>query len=171
MNNDIAQLQARIVELTAIVDRLRMSVWFGCLNRNGLNEALKTLTLDTVWFDYFDVDNLRGMNDLYGKPRSSQMIAECIQPRTTDVLAFAKQPTTGQWFSGDEFVTVCWSRQDAIGYAQRVQGLMHDHGFSATHVVLPALYKGTISATLEYADAVITYLKKKKDQRDCIVVI
>lgn len=167
----IDQLQARIAELEAINARTVISPWFACLNRNGLDEALTTLTLDTAYFDYYDVDNLRGMNDLYGKPRSSQLILECIQPRMSDVLAAVKQPTIGQWFSGDEFVTICWDKQDAIGYAQRVQTLMHARAFSATHVILPALYKGAANATLEYADAVVTYLKKKKNKRNCIVCI
>lgn len=167
----IAYLENRVKELEAVAERLRVSPWFGCLNRNGLDEALALINLDNAWFDYFDVDNLRGLNDLYGKPYASQLIFDSIPPRATDLIAYVSYPTTGQWFSGDELVTVCWDKADAIGYAQRTQQRMHERNFSATHVILPALYKGSAHATLEYADNIVTHLKKKLNQRDCIVCI
>ena len=167
----ITALEARVKVLEQLTTNLihenkelATSAWFGCLTRNGLDQALKGLDISAAWFVFFDVDKLKSLNDKHGKAKASRLISECITPRAGDLLA-----VHGQWFSGDEFAAVLWSKHAAIGYAQRVQAEMHKRGFSATFAILCA--RDTAHTTLVLADQVCNFIKQEKHIRDVIIDI
>jgi len=160
------RLKAQLAHLEQENKSLSISRWFGCLNRNGLDKALAKLDLTDTWLLFLDVDYLKALNNRLGKPQAGALIKACIKPRSGDIIG-----TFGQWFSGDEFAGVFWSKADAIGYAQRTQMRMHAYGISATFVILPTSYRVTPHVTLDYADALCNYVKQELKKRDLIIVL
>lgn len=163
----VAALEAQIAQLEAKAARLEYNSGFGCLTRKGLDEVLTTLDTTGAWLMFLDVDHFKQVNDKHTKLGANALIKECTEGRDGDLIG-----TFGQWFSGDEFAGVFWSKAVAVAYAQRVQQKMHDRGFSATFIILPANYRGTPLDTLNYADDVCNLaIKGKLNKRDLIVLI
>src|SRR4051812_411795 len=89
--------QHTIAELHQKCQRLSISKSFGCLNRNGLDEAISDIDLTGFSLVYIDVDDLKLNNRKFGKPGVNTRTKEAIHMRRWyDVII-------GQWFSGDEF--------------------------------------------------------------------
>lgn len=150
---------ARIKQLEDKIHRLSVSLWFGVLTRQGLDEALKDLDVTGLQLVFFDIDRLKQANERYGKIKSSAYIKASIHPRANDILG-EKERIVGQWFSGDEFIGL-FADNEAIGYAQRVQRTLHSYAMSATFIILPATHRVNVVQTIEYADGVCQLLKSK----------
>lgn len=162
----VAALEAQLAQLEAKAARLEYNKGFGCLTRNGLDEALAALDTTNAWLLFLDIDRFKEINARYGKQGSNKLVNACIEGRDHDLIG-----TFGQWFSGDEFAGVFWSKAAALAYAARVQAKMHARGFSGTFIVLPATYRATPHITLNYADGVCSYLKEVLNKRDLILLI
>lgn len=154
-------LTERIRELEAKVARLERSIWFGCLTRNGLDEVLQTLDVSGLALVYFDIDNLTLCNDRWGKPESSRRVAWALQMREADV-------TIGQWFSGDEFISLV-PAVDAYGYTQRLLSRLKAQSMSATFVIVALDQGSDINALAQEADERIKYQKKALGRRGDIL--
>ena len=158
-HHDTTDYAAQVKHLEAKIHRLSISLWFGVLTRQGLDEALADLDVTGLYLVFFDIDRLKQANDRYGKVKSSAYIKASIQPRANDILG-EKERIIGQWFSGDEFVGI-FTESEVLGYAQRVQRTLHQYQMSATFIILPATHRVNVLRTIDYADAVCQMLKAR----------
>lgn len=149
---------AKIAALETQISQLSIDLAYGCLTRAGLQIALQNIDASDMWVCYFDLDKFKELNTALGKDRVNQIVAECIKPRGYDILGTAKRGMVGRWFSGDELCGV-FSQADVFGYCNRVQAALRTHGTSGTFVVLPALYKSTSIATIDYAEKAVSAIK------------
>lgn len=125
-----AQLLERIAQLEK--EKLELSTYetFGCLSRQGLNLATRDLDLTPLAVVYWDVDRLKRANERWGKPVTSDKIAQSLAAhRSTDCITIA-----GQAFSGDEFCAFpLW--EEAEAFAIRIQHVLHLEEMSATFAI------------------------------------
>lgn len=145
----------RIATLESQVSDLSIDLAYGCLTRVGLQLALSAVDCTDMYVCYFDLDKFKELNTLLGKARVNQIMSECIQPRHYDMIGLV-----GRWFSGDELAGV-FSRDDVLGYCNRVQSSLRLHGTSGTFLILPALYRGSSIATIDYAELMVSAIKAK----------
>lgn len=137
--------------LTAKCQRLQTSRWFGCLTRNGLDEAITELDLTGLCLVYWDVDDLKRANELWGKPESSARIANAIKMRGSDIIC-------GQYFSGDEFMAFI-PVDEALGFVRRLRMNFAAVDMSATYVIAENLTDFDIDVLGDQCDAFVTLLK------------
>lgn len=135
----------------ATCERLSISKWFGCLNSNGLNEAISHLDLTDLCLVYFDVDNLKQANERWGKPESSRRIATAIKLRETDIVY-------GQYFSGDEFMAFV-TKDQALGLVLRLRKNFAAVEMSATYIIAENLANFDIDVFGDQCDEFVTVLK------------
>lgn len=137
--------------LSAKCQRLETSRWFGCLTRNGLDEAIAELDLTGLCLVYWDVDDLKRANETWGKPESSSRIANAIKMRDTDVIC-------GQYFSGDEFMAFI-PAHEVLGFVRRLRMNFSAVDMSATYVIAENLENFDIDVLGDQCDAFVTLLK------------
>jgi len=138
--------------LHAKCQRLSYSNWFGCLNRNGLDEALAELSLDGLAMVYGDADDLKLANLKWGKPNASARIAQAIKMRETDVIC-------GQWFSGDEFCAFV-PVETAYAFAQHWQSNFRVVEMSISICIAPIRVGISIETLANQCDDRLTNVKK-----------
>lgn len=97
-------------------------------------------------FIYFDLDNMKLANSIYGKQAVNDKIRAALQFRSTDTVI-------GQVYSGDEFVAIV-PHEDAYGFARRLQNSLTDHGLSATILI-------TDESDLDKGDELVAAFKDK----------
>lgn len=144
----------RLAQYPDILHRLAISPVFGVPTRSALEVALLDFDLTGLALVYFDIDQLKQANELWGKVVSSRKIATALHARATDLLI-------GQWFSGDEFLALV-PIQDATAYAEVLLASFKAQSMSATIVIIdPTLLPVmTIIQLTDYADEVVTTMKK-----------
>lgn len=150
---------ARILELEGIVARLERELdaachsdVFGCLNRAGLLRTLERLDLTGLACVYWDLDDLKVYNDLYGKPGVNDRVKAAITARDIDFVA-------GQVFSGDEFSAFPFEA-DAEPFADRLLKELHARGLSATFAVFRPLPNETAHEVLARGERMIKAFKQ-----------
>lgn len=153
------QSQSTLTIKCATCERLSISKWFGCLNSNGLNEAISHLDLTDLCLVYFDVDNLKQANEKWGKPESSRRIAAAIQLRETDIVY-------GQYFSGDEFMAFV-RKDQALGLVLRLRKNFAAVEMSATYVIAENLNNFDIDVFGDQCDAFVAVLKLS-EMKGCV---
>ena len=138
--------------LHAKCQRLSVSNWFGCLNRNGLDEAIAELNFDGLCLVYGDVDDLKLANLKWGKVNSSARIAQAIKMRETDVIC-------GQWFSGDEFCAFV-PVETAYAFAQHWQSNFRSVDMSISICIAPIISGISIETLANQCDDRLTEVKQ-----------
>lgn len=138
-------------QLQAKCERLSISRWFGCLNRNGLDEAITGMDFGGLALVYLDVDDLKKANERWGKAQSSARIAQAIKMRSNDLVY-------GQWFSGDEFAAFV-PIDSAYDFAMRWQANFKAADMSVTICVAPIIANASIERLADQCDERLTQLK------------
>jgi predicted signal transduction protein with EAL and GGDEF domain len=132
--------------------RLEVSRWFGCLNRNGLDEAIAGMDFNGLALVYADVDDLKTANEKWGKAQSSARIAQAIKMRGSDIVF-------GQWFSGDEFAAFV-PVDHAYAFALRLQQNFKKVGMGVSICIAPITENASIEALADQCDERLTAVKK-----------
>ena len=141
--------------LHAKCQRLSVSNWFGCLNRNGLDEALAELNLDGLAMVYGDADDLKLANLKWGKVNASARIAQAIKKtirRAIDIIF-------GQWFSGDEFCAFV-PVETAYAFAQHWQSNFKAVDMSISICIAPIRASVSIEILANQCDERLTEVKQ-----------
>ncbi len=141
-----------LYQLQAKCQRLSVSRWFGCLNRNGLDEAIYGMDFGGLALVYIDVDDLKLANNQWGKIDSSARIAQAIKMRGTDVVF-------GQWFSGDEFAAFV-PVDYAYAFAMHWQANFKSVDMSISVCIAPIVLGVSIERLADQCDERLTEVKK-----------
>lgn len=147
------ELLAQIEELENKIDRRSRSSVFDCYTRSALDDLIKDLPTADMSVVYFDVDDMKRHNTVYGKTVVNDKIRASIAGRSLDMVV-------AQWFSGDEFVCIIPSI-DALGYARRTQERFHSNDLTATFVILELSTPIDTTGTIDIADNVCAKLKER----------
>jgi len=145
-------IQHTLETLHAKCQRLSVSNWFGCLNRNGLDEAIAELEFDGLCLVFADVDNLKQANERWGKVSSSARIAQAIKMREVDIVF-------GQWFSGDEFAAFV-PVETAYEFAMHWQSNFKAVDMSISICIAPIPPGVTIESLANQCDERLTNVKQ-----------
>lgn len=141
-----------LYQLQAKCERLSISRWFGCLNRNGLDEAISGMDFAGLSLVYIDVDDLKLANNRWGKVESSARIAKAIKMRRSDVVF-------GQWFSGDEFAAFV-PNDVAYSFAMHWQQNFKAVDMSISVCIAPILLGVSIERLADQCDERLTFVKQ-----------
>lgn len=152
LNTRIAELERRIISLEADLHEASHSDIFGCLNRSGLLQVLRSFNLAGLTCVYWDLDDLKACNDRWGKIEVGRRVREAITARVTDVVA-------GQVFSGDEFCAFP-PEDDATPFAHRLLLELQAYELSATFAIVRPLPNETAHDLLARAERMVTAFKK-----------
>jgi predicted signal transduction protein with EAL and GGDEF domain len=139
-------------QLQAKCERLSVSRWFGCLNRNGLDEAIAGMDFGGLALVYADVDDLKTANERWGKAQSSARIAQALKMRSNDILF-------GQWFSGDEFAAFV-PVDEAYAFALRLQENFKKVSMGVSICIAPITENTSIECLADQCDDRLTAVKK-----------
>lgn len=138
-------------QLQAKCERLSISRWFGCLNRNGLDEAITGMDFGGLALVYLDVDDLKKANERWGKPNASARIAQAIKMRSNDLVY-------GQWFSGDEFAAFV-PIDSAYDFAMRWQANFKRVEMRVSICIAPITANASVDRLADQCDDRLTQLK------------
>ena len=113
-----------------LIDLLKWNEQLGCYTRQGFEHLVWKKVADrAVWLIFFDIDDMKGLNNRGSWDETSALIKRSISVRSTDYVV-------GQILSGDEFAVVVTERTgqhaDPLRLCQRIQNNFRENGTSAT---------------------------------------
>jgi GGDEF domain-containing protein len=141
----ILALQARIMELEAALEVAHIDAAYAILTRAGIDHRWhrRPSAADTVIF--FDIDSIRAHNEQWGY--------EGTDDRVRGVMAEIGSFWVFRWYSGDEFGLLC-AASDSLGFAARVNRLLHEQGMTATFGIAP-IVNNDLDASMSRAASLV----------------
>jgi hypothetical protein len=141
----ILALQARIMELEAALEVAHIDAAYAILTRAGIDHRWhrRPSAADTVIF--FDIDSIRAHNEQWGY--------EGTDDRVRGVMAGIGSFWVFRWYSGDEFGLLC-AASDSLGFAARVNRLLHEQGMTATFGIAP-IVNNDLDASMSRAASLV----------------
>jgi GGDEF domain-containing protein len=141
----ILALQARIMELDAALEVAHIDAAYAILTRAGIDHRWhrRPSAADTVIF--FDIDSIRAHNEQWGY--------EGTDDRVRGVMAEIGSFWVFRWYSGDEFGLLC-AASDSLGFAARVNRLLHEQGMTATFGIAP-IVNNDLDASMSRAASLV----------------
>jgi predicted signal transduction protein with EAL and GGDEF domain len=144
--------QKQLAALQAQCKRLATSVAFGCLTRNGLDEAIAGMDFSGLCLVYMDVDDLKLANERWGKSIVNQKITQALHMRNNDIII-------GQRFSGDEFAAFV-PQDDAYEFAMHWQSKFRAVELGVSICITPIKLGASIEQLGDACDERLTIVKK-----------
>jgi GGDEF domain-containing protein len=141
----ILALQARIMELEAALEVAHIDAAYAILTRAGIDHRWhrRPSAADTVIV--FDIDSIRAHNEQWGY--------EGTDDRVRGVMAEIGSFWVFRWYSGDEFGLLC-AASDSLGFAARVNRLLHEQGMTATFGIAP-IVNNDLDASMSRAASLV----------------
>ena len=156
-------------QLEELVESLAWNDEYGCYTRQGF-EKLKwpEILQSAKWIVYFDIDDMRKLNDAHGHAGVNALIKKSLAVRESDFMA-------GQRYSGDEFIVVITDadperrESNPIELALRLAVALRENGISATFGIAPVQ---SDNLTLNVEPAVkLVEAAKQENRRNSIGVV
>ena len=168
-NNLNQQLEELVHSLQKQNELLAWNDEYGCYTRQGF-EMLKwpEIMSDAKWIIYFDIDDMRKLNEIHGHAGVNALIKKSLAVRESDFLA-------GQRYSGDEFIVVITDtdperrESNPIELALRLAVALRENGVSATFGFAPVV---SDNLTLNVEPAVhLVEVAKQENRRNSIGIV
>lgn len=118
-------------ELEELVEKLKWNDELGCYTRQAFNHLIwPEIADETEWLILFDVDKMKSLNDRGGWDKTSAIIKDSIQMRSSDFVC-------GQLLSGDEFIVALAKNKERTethpdAFCKRILANFQSHDASAT---------------------------------------
>lgn len=151
---NVTDLEKRIQELEALLNKHRICPVFEILTRTALEEIWEECDKENLAIAFLDIDNLKFHNSKLGQYECNKRIAEAFS------LARKSECHIGRFYSGDEIVILA-SLHEIQKPVNRIQKALQEKGMSATGAIIPYFGETSFSEAVKLANSIVEILKTK----------